>query len=136
MLVRQFTVPDSRSGSSSLASSIHLGVSVLVIDENVGPIVPFDQIRNELESLLQVLVESIVNFFLNFVSFVNGRFKLLLCDLPIRAPRASSTLDLLSSNCVGNSLLDILLGSLKFEFQDLVLSLEDCDLVLIVTKLI
>jgi len=69
MLVRQFTVPDSRSGCSSLASSIHLGVSVLVIDENVGPIVPFYQIRNELESLLQVLVESIVNFFSQFRKF-------------------------------------------------------------------
>lgn len=136
MLVGQLTVPDSWSLLSSLTSSIHLSVSIFIIDENISPVVPLDQIRNELKSLLQVLVESIVNFFLNFVSLINGRLKLFLSDLSIRATRASSAFDLLASNSVSYSLLNILLSSFKFELQDLVLSLEDCDLVLIVIKLV
>ena len=135
MLVGQFTIFNSRSGLSSLTSSVELGVSLLVVDENIGPSVPLDKVRNEIQSLLQVLVVSVVNFLFNIISFVNGIFKLLLGDFTIRTSLASRCFELLSSHSLLNSLLGFFLGSLKFKFHHLVLSLKECNLVLILVEL-
>lgn len=48
MLVGQFTIFDFRGGLGSLASSVELCVSLLVVNEYISPLVPLNKVINEI----------------------------------------------------------------------------------------